>query len=211
MAVAERAGLKFPAKAGNSFDVVEHVPGNTTTDFGAPGAFPEADAAPVSAEEAQQAVALIKASWQIFDETAASAPVELRKGPRGGRDRDKIVAHLVESAAAYARKIGVKHRLPAPDDDVAIAALRDDIVAAFAAPSDGGPLVPKGWPARYAARRIAWHALDHAWEIEDRREPDQPGGWHPRSLRGSSRRSWPAPRPTDPRSSRLPTRLRLRS
>ena len=24
------------------------------------------------------------------------------------------------------------------------------------------------WPERYAARRIAWHALDHAWEIEDR-------------------------------------------
>jgi hypothetical protein len=26
----------------------------------------------------------------------------------------------------------------------------------------------KGWPPRYAARRIAWHALDHAWEIEDK-------------------------------------------
>lgn len=26
----------------------------------------------------------------------------------------------------------------------------------------------RGWPERYAARRIAWHALDHAWEIEDR-------------------------------------------
>jgi hypothetical protein len=29
---------------------------------------------------------------------------------------------------------------------------------------------PKGWPTRYAARRIAWHALDHAWEIEDKSE-----------------------------------------
>jgi len=28
--------------------------------------------------------------------------------------------------------------------------------------------VPKGWPPRYAAARIAWHALDHAWEIEDK-------------------------------------------
>ena len=26
------------------------------------------------------------------------------------------------------------------------------------------------WPVPYAARRIAWHALDHAWEIEDRSE-----------------------------------------
>ena len=34
--------------------------------------------------------------------------------------------------------------------------------------SDGSPVVPKGWPPRYAIRRIAWHVLDHAWEIEDR-------------------------------------------
>jgi hypothetical protein len=24
------------------------------------------------------------------------------------------------------------------------------------------------WPVPYAIRRIAWHALDHAWEMEDR-------------------------------------------
>jgi hypothetical protein len=24
------------------------------------------------------------------------------------------------------------------------------------------------WPPRHAARRIAWHVLDHAWEMEDR-------------------------------------------
>jgi len=30
------------------------------------------------------------------------------------------------------------------------------------------PLADKRWPTRYAAHRVAWHALDHAWEIEDR-------------------------------------------
>ncbi|MEY2437652.1 MAG: hypothetical protein QOF97_2488, partial [Acidimicrobiaceae bacterium] len=30
------------------------------------------------------------------------------------------------------------------------------------------PDLPKGWAYRYAARRIAWHALDHAWEMQDR-------------------------------------------
>ncbi|WP_433360649.1 hypothetical protein [Streptosporangium sp. CA-115845] len=25
------------------------------------------------------------------------------------------------------------------------------------------------WPVRYAARRIAWHVIDHLWEMEDRR------------------------------------------
>jgi hypothetical protein len=24
------------------------------------------------------------------------------------------------------------------------------------------------WPPRYFVRRVAWHVLDHAWEIEDR-------------------------------------------
>ena len=24
------------------------------------------------------------------------------------------------------------------------------------------------WPWRYVVRRIAWHVLDHAWEIQDR-------------------------------------------
>jgi hypothetical protein len=38
-------------------------------------------------------------------------------------------------------------------------------------PSDGSPIGGRKWPPRYAARRIAWHALDHAWEIEDRTEP----------------------------------------
>jgi hypothetical protein len=26
-------------------------------------------------------------------------------------------------------------------------------------------------PARFVARRTAWYALDHAWEMEDKREP----------------------------------------
>jgi hypothetical protein len=38
------------------------------------------------------------------------------------------------------------------------------------APSDGSPLAPNGWTTRYAARRIAWHVLEHAWEMQDRAE-----------------------------------------
>jgi hypothetical protein len=37
--------------------------------------------------------------------------------------------------------------------------------------SDGSPIADQKWTLRYAARRIAWHALDHAWEMEDRSEP----------------------------------------
>src|SRR6266540_3646601 len=84
---------------------------------------------------------------------------------------ERLTALVVASWAAYARKLGVKHRQPAIDDQAAIAALRDDIVAVLRASSDGSPPRPKGWPPRYAARRIAWHVLDHAWEIEDRSDP----------------------------------------
>jgi len=26
----------------------------------------------------------------------------------------------------------------------------------------------KAWPQQYAVRRLAWHVVDHAWEIEDK-------------------------------------------
>jgi len=31
-----------------------------------------------------------------------------------------------------------------------------------------GPRGGKRWLPRYFVRRVAWHVLDHAWEIEDR-------------------------------------------
>jgi hypothetical protein len=31
-----------------------------------------------------------------------------------------------------------------------------------------GPRGGMRWTARKFARRLAWHAIDHAWEIEDR-------------------------------------------
>ena len=46
------------------------------------------------------------------------------------------------------------------------------VLDALRSPSDGSPLADRKWTLRYAARRIAWHALDHAWEMEDRSEPE---------------------------------------
>src|SRR4029079_18612347 len=94
---------------------------------------------------------------------------ELRKGPRGGgRDRDKIVGHVNESDWYYAREIGLQLRQPDAKDAKAIAAMRSDMLDVLRRPTDGTPLAGRRWTQRYAARRIAWHALDHAWEIEDR-------------------------------------------
>ena len=56
-------------------------------------------------------------------------------------------------------------------DRAAVEAERAAMLEVLRQPSDGSPLAGRRWTARYAARRIAWHALDHAWEIEDRTDP----------------------------------------
>ena len=161
--VAGEAGLKVPAA---EFEVVERLQGSATTDFGAPGAIPPSDAEPLEPKEAERLTKLVHAAWTVFDRVAAKAPAELRKGPRGGgRDRDKIVDHVLESEGAYAGRLGLRLQSPPRTDTAAISEFRAVLANALRRP----PSEAK-WPARYGARRIAWHALDHAWEIEDRTE-----------------------------------------
>ncbi len=115
---------------------------------------------------------LVEAAWTVFDRVVAAAPQELRKGPRGGgRDRDRIVEHVVGAEHAYAREMGLKAEAPSPADRAAVAAMRRAMLDALGAPTDGSVLAGRKWTSRYAARRIAWHVLDHAWEIEDRSSP----------------------------------------
>ena len=165
--VAQAAGLAFP----QSFEaaVIERSTGGSGTDFGVPGPAPAADARPADEPGAARLVAIVAAAWTTFDAIAAGAPAELRKGPRGGgRDRDKMVNHVVEADWYYARELGLKARQPGPGDRVAVEASRAAVLVILGRPSDGEPLGGRTWTQRYAARRIAWHALDHAWEMQDR-------------------------------------------
>jgi hypothetical protein len=164
--VARQAGVAWPASAAN-FKVLERIPGTGTTSFGAPGEISEKDRTPLTAKQADRLVALVRAAWTILDRVIARAPEELPKGPRGGgRDRDQIMDHVLGAEHAYARKIGVRHPQPKVTDTEQIESLRSSILEGLRNPPD--PIPEKGWPPRYAARRIAWHALDHAWEIEDK-------------------------------------------
>ena len=170
--VADRARVAFRASAADRLKVVEELEGSAGTDFGVPERTATADSRRLTGAKAQEHVALLRASWDLFADVVAGAPADLRKGPRGGgRDRDKIVDHVVQAEVAYAGKLGIRRKPPTIDDTVAIGELRAAIVDALAQPSSGEPLVEKGWRPRYAARRIAWHVLDHAWEIEDRSDP----------------------------------------
>ena len=146
---------------------MERLPGDATTEFGAPGAIAKAESKRLTKKEAGRLSALVAASWTVFDRVVEKAPSSLRKGPRGGgRDRDAIVEHVLGAESAYARKIGLRLKQPPVGDAAAVRDYRNAIVAGLRAGTKGA--VTGGWPARYAARRIAWHALDHAWEIEDR-------------------------------------------
>jgi hypothetical protein len=170
--VAKAAGLDLPEVDGAQVDVVESVDGGGGTDFGVPSSITDRDRRRVTGAEATRLAKLVEASWTAFDRVSATAPAELRKGPRGGgRDRDKMIAHVIESDHYYAREIGVRTPEPDPKDPKAVTAERTAILEVLGQPSDGSPLADRKWTLRYAARRIAWHALDHAWEMEDRSEP----------------------------------------
>jgi hypothetical protein len=169
--VAKLAKAAFPAKA--EFEVTERVKGKGATDFGIPHEVTRADAEPMTARQAARQVQLLRAAWTVLDRVAKASPAELRKGPRGGvRDRDKMLDHVLGAEAGYARKLGIKHPQPEVGDTRAIKALRDELAETLRVASDGSPLVANGWPPRYAIRRIAWHVLDHAWEMQDRADPE---------------------------------------
>jgi hypothetical protein len=167
--VPKTARVDFAAGAKPAFKVLERVKGNATTDFGAPGIPASTDTEPLSRQEAERICALLVASWKEFDAVVAKAPAELRKGPRGGgRDRDKIADHIIDAESAYVTKLGLKLKTPARQDATALRAWRNAITDAIKASAGGPQTGEKRWPPRYVARRMAWHLLDHAWEIEDR-------------------------------------------
>lgn len=149
--------------------VIDRVVGDSTTDFGAPGKLVDADRAPIGPDELARQASLLRGCWTYFDKVAAVVSSEMRKGPRGGgRDRDAIIDHTLEAERTYGRKIGVRTPRMAIDDAGAIHSHRAAIVQALTELSSATEISERGWPPRYAIRRMAWHVLDHAWEMQDK-------------------------------------------
>jgi hypothetical protein len=169
------AMLDFTVPASGTAIVIERVAGNATTDFGAPGVPPKADAAPLDGSPLKRHLAILEAAWGAFDGAAKRARGRsLSKGPRGGgRDLDKMIAHVHEAELAYLSAVGGSFKREAGEKAAAAGRrMRQVMVAAIAARARGEPPAkPRRsalWAPRYVVRRAAWHALDHAWEIEDR-------------------------------------------
>ena len=164
------ADLVLPESAGQ-LKVVERPEGNATTDFGAPGAIPALDHQAPDDDELARLTSLLRAAWAAFDKSALAATgVDLTpSGPRGGgRSLAKIRAHVAEAEGSYLAALGGRNALRSNWP-----AIQAAFITALGARARGelpevGPRGGKRWPARFAVRRSAWHALDHAWEIEDR-------------------------------------------
>jgi hypothetical protein len=159
------------------FAIVEQLVGNSTTDFGAPDLVPAADREPVDDAELLRFEQLLRAFWQAFDAAVEAAEgKQLQRGPRGGgRDREGIVAHVIGADCAYLASLPWSLKLTATTPlQQQLVETRQAMVEALGAAVRGELPAqrPRGgtiWPPRYFVRRVAWHVLDHTWELEDRR------------------------------------------
>ena len=152
------AVLRRPLTTGR-LEVVGAVAGNATTDFGAPNVPGPDDGIALSTRERARRISILEDCWAYFDQVVATSSARLARGPRGGgRDRDEVVEHVREFERRCAAKLGAKVAPRTPWDEhrsIIIEALRE-------------PTAEAEWSVRYGVQRLAWHVVDHAFEIEDK-------------------------------------------
>ncbi len=168
--VAKSAGMDAEFVAITNVDVVEKYQGTGSTDFwGISFAFSSIDGLQMSSKDLERGLTLMQACWRFFDDVRGRVSAEMQTGPRGGgRDRDRIVLHVLGVERDWAKKVGVR----TPDDDVVtdeseLRAYRDTYCTAIRTCHSEGKMA-RSWPLRYLIRHTAYHTMDHAWEMEDK-------------------------------------------
>lgn len=169
-AVARRAGLEEEFASRTDPKVVDRYTGTGSTDFwGISFAPSPLDLEPYDAADFDRQVALLEAVWGEFDATTKRVTGELRPGPRGGgRERDHIIRHvLANEGQDFAKRVKVPAELEELQTPAGLKAHRERFVEAMRAwYAEGKPL--GNWTIPYLLRHTAYHALDHAWEMQDR-------------------------------------------
>ena len=160
------AGQRLPMNAG--FVVIERLFGGTTANCGSPQSNAESHRVPLTNNTAERLTGLLAAAWSAFDAVVANSSSALQKGPRGGgRDRDNIVNHINEAEQGYCTSLGISRRGPMAVNTSDTSARRASILDAVRSAAIEGNESTK-WPMPYAVHRLAWHVVDHLWEIEDK-------------------------------------------
>jgi hypothetical protein len=168
--VAERAGMARAFARSRELDVVERVPGSSSTDFWGIAHVPsQIEREVLSAPDLERRLEVLQATWAYFDDVAAHVSKELRPGPRSaGRTREQIVRHVyANEPEQMSRKVEVRTPKEVVLTPKGLAAHRQaylDAIRAYNA--EGKPA--RTWPIQFLIRRTAHHAMDHAWEMEDR-------------------------------------------
>ena len=175
--VARRAGIGDAFAAARNPEIVERVPGSSSTDFWGVAHVPsQLEREVLQSADLERRLDLLQACWATFDEVAARVASELLPGGRGGgRTRDEIVRHVILTEPdQFSRKIEIRTPFDVvltPDGLAAHRAAYLDAIRAYNA--DRRPA--RTWPIQFLVRRTADHVMDHAWELEDR-DPAAGGG-----------------------------------
>ena len=179
--VAERAGLAEDYLAEPGSRIALEYEGTPSTDFwGISFAHSEIDYESLGAEELERQLTLLDACWAEFDDIALRVSPELKKGPRGGgRDRDHIVRHVLAGEIDWVKRLEIRPDLDEIVPPEARQLFRVQIVDAIRdlhaagenqSRAKGGPF----WTHRFLIRHLAYHVMDHAWEMEDK-DTTEPG------------------------------------
>jgi hypothetical protein len=171
--VAERAGMRSAFERARDVEVVERVPGSSSTDFWGIAHVPsQIERAVLSEADLERRLDLVRACWAYFDDVAARVPAELRPGSRSaGRSRDQIIRHVYyNEPEQFSRKVEVRTPVDAVLTPNGLATHRQAYLEAIRSyNAEAKPA--RTWPIQFLVRRTAHHVMDHAWEMEDRAEP----------------------------------------
>ena len=168
--IAERAGMGSLFARARDKEVVERVPGSSSTDFWGIAHVPsQIEREVLSPADLERRLELLRACWAWFDDVAARVSPELRPGPRSaGRSRDQIIRHVyLNEPDQFSRKVEVRTPFDVVLTPEGLARHRETYLAAIRAyNAEGKPA--RSWPIQFLVRRTAHHVMDHAWEMEDR-------------------------------------------
>ena len=168
--VAERAGLAREYAASGEVEVVERVPGSSSTDFWGIAHVPSLieDEILLSAE-LERRLTVLQGAWAYFDDVVGTVPEDLLPSGRTfGRTREQVARHVyIGEPEQMSRKVEVRTDpavVMTPDGLAAHRAAYLDAIRTYNAEGKRA----RTWPIQFLIRRTAQHVMDHAWELEDR-------------------------------------------
>ena len=174
--IAERAGRAAEFARARDIDVIERVPGSSSTDFWGIAHVPsQVEAGILSPAELERRLDALQACWAWFDDVTSRVTGELLPAARGGgRTREQVIRHTYASEPEQmTRKVEVRTAREVVLTPDGLARHRQETLDAIRAWNAEGKAA-RTWPIQFLIRRIAHHVTDHGWEMEDRRPRPRP-------------------------------------